>query len=153
MPLIALSAILVSLTLKNSPTIPNEKSRLSRVDFAGALTLSLTLVLLLLGLNSGGNIVPWTHPLVLASVSMSVVAAGAFVLVDRKYASEPIIPMHLLFHRTVLSACLMNLLITMVLFMTTYYAPIFFQVEGSPITASSVSVWVLLLAPSPAAIS
>lgn len=137
-PLIALSGTLVCLTLKNIPAVPSEMSRMSRVDFAGAFTLSLTLVLLLLGLNSGGNLVPWTHPLVLVSVSLSVVAAGAFVLVETKCASEPIIPMYLLFHRTVLSACLMNLLITMVLFMATYYVPIFFQVEGSSPTAAGL---------------
>lgn len=137
-PLIAISATLVSVTLRNSPAVPKEKSKISRVDFAGAFTLSLTLILLLLGLNSGGNIVSWTHPLVLVSVSLSVVSAGAFVWVENNYASEPIIPMHLLFHRTVLAACLMNLLITMVLFMATYYVPIFFQVGGASATASGV---------------
>lgn len=137
-PLIAVSAILVCLTLKNPRPKRNEKSRLSRVDFAGAFTLSLTLVLLILGLNSGGNVVEWTHPLVLVSVSMSVVAAGAFVLVEIKLAKEPIIPMHLLLNRTVLAACLMNWFITMVLFMATFYVPISFQVNGSSTTASGI---------------
>ena len=137
-PLIAISAILVCLTLKNPPPKPNDKSRLSRVDFVGAFTLSLTLVLLILGLSSGGNVVEWTHPLVLVSVSLSVVAAGAFVLVETKWASEPIMPMHLLLNRTVLAACLMNWFITMVLFMATFYVPIFFQVHGSSTTAAGI---------------
>ena len=138
LPLITVSAVLVCLTLKNTPPKPNDKSRLSRVDFAGAFTLSLTLVLLILGLNSGGNVVEWTHPLVLVSVSLSVMAAGAFVLIETKWAKEPIIPMHLLLNRTVLAACLMNWFITMVLFMATFYVPILFQVNGSSTTTSGI---------------
>lgn len=138
MPLIAISTVLVFLVLKNPPPKPNDKSRLSRVDFVGAFTLSLTLVLLILGLNSGGNVVEWTHPLVLVSVSLSVVAAGAFVLVETKWAKEPIIPMHLLLNRTVLAACLMNWFITMVLYMALFYVPIFFQVNGSSTTTSGI---------------
>ncbi|RSL40652.1 hypothetical protein CEP54_016056 [Fusarium duplospermum] len=137
-PVIAISAILVCLTLKSPPPEPHDKPRLSRVDFVGAFTLSITLVLLLLGLNSGGNVVGWTHPLVLVSVSLSVVVAGAFVFVETRWAKEPIIPMHLLLNRTILAACLMNCLITMVLFMATFYVPVFFQVNGASTTASGV---------------
>ncbi|KAF4947521.1 hypothetical protein FGADI_10366 [Fusarium gaditjirri] len=137
-PLIAISTILVSITLNNTPTKHDDKSRLSRVDFSGAFTLSLTLVLLLLGLNSGGNLVAWSHPLVLVSLSLSVAAAGAFVLVESKWATEPIIPMHLLLDQTVLAACLMNCLVTMILFMATYYVPIFFQVNGYSTTAAGL---------------
>ncbi|OAQ66234.2 MFS multidrug transporter [Pochonia chlamydosporia 170] len=136
-PLIAISGTLVALTLRTLPR-PNSKSRLSRVDFSGAFTLCLTLVLLLLGLNSGGNLVEWTHPLVLVSLSLSLAAAAVFVWVETKWAKEPIIPMQLLLDRTVLAACGMNWLITMVLFMATYYVPIFFQVNGSSTTASGL---------------
>ncbi|KAF5618671.1 multidrug resistance protein fnx1 [Fusarium sp. NRRL 52700] len=137
-PLIAISTILVSITLRNTPTKHSDKSRLSRVDFSGAFTLSLTLILLLLGLNSGGNLVAWSHPLVLVSLSLSVAAAGAFVLVESRWATEPIISMHLLLDQTVLAACLMNCLVTMILFMATYYVPIFFQVNGYSTTAAGL---------------
>ncbi|KAG4274410.1 hypothetical protein FPRO04_09368 [Fusarium proliferatum] len=137
-PLIAISTILVSVILRDAPTKHSDKSRLSRVDFSGAFTLSLTLILLLLGLNSGGNLVAWGHPLVLASLSLSVAAAGAFVLVESRWAMEPIIPMHLLLNQTVLAACLMNCLVTMILFMATYYVPIFFQVNGYSTTAAGL---------------
>lgn len=136
-PLIAISGVLVCLNVKTPPK-PSDKSRLSRVDFMGAFTLCLALVLLLVGLNSGGNVVEWRHPLVLVSLSLSVVALGAFVLVETTWAKEPIIPMKLLFNRTVFAACSINSLITMVLFMGTFYVPIFFQVNGSSTTASGV---------------
>lgn len=139
-PLIAISTILVSVALHDAPTKNqhSDKSRLSRVDLSGAFTLSLTLILLLWGLNSGGNLVSWSHPLVLVSLSLSVAAAASFVLVESRWATEPIIPMHLLLDQTVLAACLMNCLVTMILFMATYYVPIFFQVNGYSTTAAGL---------------
>lgn len=137
-PLIAISGLLAFRALKAQPHKPNDQSSLSRIDFLGAFNLSLTLILLLLGLNSGGNVVEWTHPLVLVSISLSAVAVGAFVWVETQWAKEPIIPMHLLLDRTVLAACGMNWLITMVLFMATYYVPVFFQVNGASTTAAGV---------------
>ncbi|KAH7256112.1 major facilitator superfamily domain-containing protein [Fusarium tricinctum] len=139
-PLIVVSTTLVFFTLRSAPSTQNEtdKSKLSRVDFLGAFTLSLTLVLLLLTLNSGGNIVPWNHPLVFVSASLSIVAAISFSFVETRWAKEPIIPMHLLLDRSVLAACMMNCLITMTLFMATFYVPIFFQVNGLSTSASGL---------------
>lgn len=39
----------------NVPVKESDKSKIKRVDFLGAITLSASLVLLLLGLNSGGK--------------------------------------------------------------------------------------------------
>lgn len=136
-PLVVVSGTLVFFTVK-IPAKTSAKSKLSRVDFSGAFTLVVTLVLLLLGLNSGGNIVPWTHPLVLISLSLSVVALAAFVWVEAKWAKEPVIPIKLLLNRTVLASCLTNWFTTMATFMTTFYIPIFFQVKGLSTTAAGL---------------
>jgi MFS family permease len=120
----------------NVPPKASEKSKLSRVDFLGAFTLVVTLVLLLLGLNSGGNVVPWTHPLVLVSLPLSLVALCAFVYIEAFVASEPIIPVRLLLNGTVAAACLCNWFCTMVQFMILFYIPIFFQVKGLSTTAA-----------------
>lgn len=56
-PLILISGVVVFFVV-DVPAKVSTKSKLSRVDFLGAFTLTLTLVLLLLGLNSGGNLVP-----------------------------------------------------------------------------------------------
>ncbi|TVY43625.1 Multidrug resistance protein fnx1 [Lachnellula cervina] len=136
-PLIIISAILVYFFV-NVPPKQSSKPALSRVDFLGAGTLVLTLVLLLLGLNSGGNVVPWTHPLVLVSLPLSGVGLALFVYIEAKVASEPIIPVHLLLHRTVASACLANLFTTASSFTTLFYIPIFFQTAGLSTTLSGL---------------
>lgn len=136
-PLVIISGVLVFFTV-NVPPKKSEKSKLSRVDFLGAFTIVVTLVLLLLGLNSGGNIVPWTHPLVLTTLPLSLVSLLAFIYIEARIASEPVIPVHLLLDRTVLTACLTNWFFTMVNFISLFYVPIFFQVKGLSTTAAGM---------------
>ncbi|KAH8597010.1 MFS multidrug transporter-like protein [Bisporella sp. PMI_857] len=133
-PVIA-STIIVYFVI-DIPPKHSAKSKLSRVDFLGAFTLVLTLVLLLLGLNSGGNVVPWNHPLVLVSLPLSFISLLGFIYIEAYIASEPVIPVKLLLNRTVAAACLTNWFATMVLFMVAFYIPIFYQVAGFSATAA-----------------
>ncbi|QSZ35569.1 hypothetical protein DSL72_008439 [Monilinia vaccinii-corymbosi] len=136
-PFVVMSGILVA-CLVNIPPKRSEKSRLSRVDFTGSFTLVLTLVLLLLGLNSGGNIVPWNHPLVYVSLPLSLVFLLAFIYIELYLASEPVIPVRLLTDRTVFAACLANWFGTMAIYMIIFYVPLYYQVRGASTTASGM---------------
>lgn len=135
-PFIVVSGILVAFLVKVPVKESDPWGRLKRIDFLGAITLALTLVTLLLGLNTGGNQVPWTHPLVLTSLPLSAVFLGLFIYVEANIASEPVIPVHLLLNRTVLSACLTNWFVTMTVFGLLYYMPLYFQVQGSSATGA-----------------
>lgn len=136
-PFVIVSGILVA-CLVNIPPKKSERSKLSRVDFMGSFALVLTLVLLLLGLNSGGNIVPWNHPLVYVSLPLSLVSLLGFIYIELYLASEPVIPVRLLANRTVLAACLTNWFVTMVIFMIIFYVPLYYQVRGSSTTAAGM---------------
>ncbi|KAI4139206.1 MAG: hypothetical protein L6R39_006413 [Caloplaca ligustica] len=134
-PLTVISGLLVFFTV-NIPVKQSDQSVWKRIDFLGAFTLITTLVLLLLGVNSGGNIVPWSHPLVVVSLPLSVLSLLVFVYVEAYHASEPVIPVRLLLDRTVLSACLTNWFTTMCQFAIIFYGPIYFQVKGLSTTAA-----------------
>ncbi|KAB2574823.1 MFS multidrug transporter [Lasiodiplodia theobromae] len=136
-PFIVASGLLVYLTIK-IPVKEENMSRIKRIDFLGSITLVTSLVLLLLALNSGGNIVPWTHPLVLVSLPLFAAFLLAFIFVEDRVASEPIIPVRLLLHRTVWTACVTNWLTTMAVFAILYYGPIYFQVLGLSATRAGV---------------
>ncbi|KAF2726187.1 putative major facilitator superfamily transporter [Polychaeton citri CBS 116435] len=112
----------------NVPVKDTDTAKIKRVDFLGAFLLSASLVLLLLGLNSGGNIVPWNHPLVYVPLPLSFICLLGFIYVEDKIAPEPVIPVRLLLHRTVAAACLTNWFETMSVFGLLYYGPIYFQV-------------------------
>ncbi|KAI9733503.1 MAG: hypothetical protein M1818_007251 [Claussenomyces sp. TS43310] len=136
-PLVVLSAILVYFVV-DVPPKKSDKSKLSRVDFLGALTLVVFLILLLLGLNSGGNIVPWTHPLVLVTLPLSAVVFALFIYVEAYWAKEPVIPVRLFLNRTVVAACLCNWWLTGVTYMFLFYTPIYFQVKGLSTTQAGI---------------
>ncbi len=44
--------------------------------------------------NLGGNVLPWSHPFVIASLAIFAVLAPFFILVETS-ASKPIMPLHL----------------------------------------------------------
>ncbi|KAI8950802.1 major facilitator superfamily domain-containing protein [Xylaria longipes] len=141
-PPVLVSAALVAYLVRIPPKI-SEKSRLRRIDFTGVLSLVTFLVFLLLGLNAGGNIVPWTHPLPLTILPLSLVALIFFVIWESRVA-QPIIPVRLLFDRTVFTACMTNLLCCMVQFQALFYIPLYLQIYG--VSAASAGL-VLLFAP------
>ena len=128
-PLTIISGLLIFFTVK-VPIKQNAGPVWKRIDFLGALTLVSTLVLLLLGLNSGGNVVHWSHPLVPSSLSLSVVSLAIFIYIENSHAMEPVIPVKLMFNRNVLSACLTNWFTSMCVFSLLFYGPIYFQVKG-----------------------
>ncbi|RMJ12845.1 hypothetical protein CDV36_007499 [Fusarium kuroshium] len=145
-PPVLLSAVGVAFLVKVPPK-QSDKSYLARIDFVGALLTSSFLVLLLLGLNSGGNLVPWTHPLPLTTIPLAVITFGLFLFWESR-ARQPIIPVKLLLERTVLAACLCNLVCSMVVMAGIFYVPLYLQVRGASATQSGVQ-----LLPSPVGIS
>jgi MFS family permease len=128
-PFVCVSGLLVSFLIK-IPVKEHNKSALKRIDFLGAALLVASLVLLLLGLNSGGNQFPWNHPFILTVLPLSFVVFLGFVYVEDRVAAEPIIPVRLILRRTVLSACLTNWFGTMSVFLALYYVPLYLQVRG-----------------------
>ena len=137
-PLTLIAGILVCITIK-IPVKQNDslQTKFKRIDVAGSVTLLIGLVLMLLGLNAGGNLVPWSHPLILTTLPLSAVTILAFLYIEN-HAEEPIIPVKLLFQRTVWSACLTNWFITMARFGLLFYGPIYFQVQGYSATQAGL---------------
>lgn len=115
MPFVVVSAIMVAAFVR-IPVRETSMARHKRVDYAGAFTLVSSLVLLLVTLNTGGNILPWGHPLVLTCLLLSAICLLAFVYIEKSLAKEPMIPVGLLTDRTVLAACMTNWFMVMSVF-------------------------------------
>ncbi|KAK5136764.1 hypothetical protein LTR08_002060 [Meristemomyces frigidus] len=113
------------------PIKKTETTNIRRVDFLGATALVATLVLFLLGLNSGGNIVPWNHPLVYVSLPLSFISLLLFIYIEDRIAIEPVIPVRLLLNPSVIAACLTNWFGSMAVYALYYYGPTYFQVVRS----------------------
>ncbi|KAL4919843.1 major facilitator superfamily domain-containing protein [Aspergillus aurantiobrunneus] len=54
------------------------------IDLVGSALLVLTVTTLIMGLNLGGNVYSWTHPLVISSLILSAVLAMIFIPYERR---------------------------------------------------------------------
>lgn len=141
-PLTLASLIMIFIHVEKpaKTTTESKTSNLKRVDFLGSSLLVATLVSLLLGLNSGGNVVPWSHPLVLTSLPLSAILLIAFLVVEEKVAPEPVMPVRLIFNRTVACACLTNWFFLMIAYALDFYIVIFFRIRGLSATEAGASL-------------
>ncbi|KAF3908218.1 hypothetical protein AA313_de0203155 [Arthrobotrys entomopaga] len=135
-PIIIISAIAVALVV-DIPIRNTTQGALRRVDFLGATSLVSSLILLLVGLNTGGTLLPWTHPLVLTTIPLSILILVFFIYAESR-AREPIIPVDLLLLRTAWSACLTNWFFVMSIYGLLFYGPLYFQLQGHSATASGL---------------
>jgi len=129
-----------SIRSKGPPKPVSSRSSISRVDFLGSFLLVSTLVLFLIGLTTGGNIVPWTHPLASASLALAALLFCGFVYVEQNVAREPILPLHFLRDRTVLCACLTNWCFHMTIYTFIFYLPIYYRVRGVSTTQAGAAL-------------
>jgi MFS family permease len=110
------------------------KSKLRRIDYMGSLTLVLAVGSLLLSLSfktsstkTTGEDYKWSDTLIWTLLLGSATSAILFLLVEAKYAFEPILPLSLLTRRTPAFIALTNLLMPLSQFSILYNIPLFFS--------------------------
>jgi MFS family permease len=111
--------------------------QLKRIDFGGCFTLVSSLTLLLLGLNEEqqGLTVEIALPL----------SAGLFVLfliIEWRYAQEPVIPLSLISTRPILATYFSAWFMTMMFYTLMFYIPIYFQLLGLNTSETGVRILV-----------
>ncbi|KAJ5152110.1 Major facilitator superfamily domain general substrate transporter [Penicillium capsulatum] len=107
--------------------------QLNRIDFAGAATLVSSLVLLLVGLNHEGR--EMVTPLFLITMPIGMLLFALFLLIEWRWAVEPIIPLSLFRRRTVVAACLTAWFMSMAFYALTFHVPLYLQLLGHTTSA------------------
>jgi EmrB/QacA subfamily drug resistance transporter len=97
-----------------------------RIDYAGALTLSLGCSLLILALLEGGVSWAWSSGISVALFALAAALLVGFVQIERKVA-EPILPLWIFGHRTLLAGNLAGLAIGAILIGQSSYVPTYAQ--------------------------
>lgn len=82
----------------------SQKDKLKRIDILGALFMSMTILASMIILDTAGQKFPFTHPIIIASISVAIISGLAFIAVERYWAKEPIFPLQLLTHYTVVTS-------------------------------------------------
>lgn len=91
-------------TSKNVDSEATRKSQVARIDFLGALLLGLAILGFMVPLEFAGQNIPWNHPIIFILFGLGVLFLSLFILVEDRYAKEPIFPLKLLRNRDVVAA-------------------------------------------------
>jgi hypothetical protein len=122
------------LSIRGSNKSTTILSKLAKIDYLGALTLTSTIVLFLYGLSGTG-----IQPL---PIALSLLSCAIFLAIEYLYTTDPIIPLSVLQSRGVLLSCLAQLGFMAARWTVLFYAPVFvLAVRGySPAVAGSVLI-------------
>ena len=141
LPLGAAALALVALTLH----LPRHRVS-HRIDYLGAGLLTVAAASMVLVTTWGGTQYDWGSPQIIGLAVLGVVAAVAFVLVERR-AIEPVLPLQLFRDRNFAASTAMGFLVGFAMFGAITFLPLFQQtVQGASATNSG-----LLLLPMMAA--
>jgi MFS family permease len=119
---------------ENDYTHLSLRQKLARIDYSGALLLTTTIILFLLGL-SGPKIL--LMPLILAAIALPI-----FIMNEAYIATDPIIPVSVLRSRGVLFTCFATLGFMMARWCILFYTPMYaIAVRGwAPAVAGSILI-------------
>jgi EmrB/QacA subfamily drug resistance transporter len=131
LPVGAAAMVLIGVGLKHRPN-----RVVHRIDYLGALLLSIATCCALLALSWGGNTYPWSSGMILGLGTVAVIALGLLTLNERR-AAEPLLPPQLFRNRIFVLSVLAIGLAAMGMFAAAVFLPLYFQlVQGaSPTTA------------------
>jgi EmrB/QacA subfamily drug resistance transporter len=115
------------------------------IDVLGSLTMVLAVVPLLLALSWGGTEYPWGSAPVVGLLAFAVLMTGVFLWIESR-APEPIIPLTLFKNPIISISVLAMLCVTMGMFGTVLFVPLFIQgVIGTSATQSGTVMMPMML--------
>lgn len=79
----------------STPTKANFTNITKSFDVGGSVFLTVLTSSILLALNLGGNLLPWTHPVIISAFGLVLLAAAGLYWAERK-AAMPILPLEIL---------------------------------------------------------
>ena len=118
--MVALSLILVALPRSKRPRIAH------RIDYPGAVLLTMTTAALLLLLSWGGTVATWSSPAIVGA-ALGAVVLFVLLLARERVAAEPILPLMLFRNRVFTVAIAVVTITATALFGAFVFLPTFFQ--------------------------
>ncbi|KAI0599981.1 major facilitator superfamily domain-containing protein [Biscogniauxia sp. FL1348] len=99
---------------------------LAEFDWLGSALLTTSTTFLILGLNLGGNVLPWSHPFIIASLGIFGVAFPACLWVESR-AERPVMPLVLLHSMPRANIIFSNFIASFLVNAILFNVPLFFQ--------------------------
>ncbi|KAI1147012.1 major facilitator superfamily domain-containing protein [Nemania diffusa] len=150
LPVGAVGLIQFWLTIKNPPppakTDLSQIQRIRQIDIIGAILLISGITSLLLALQWGGFMYPWSDSKVFGTIIGFALILITFILLQLRDKVNCTIPLRIFRNRTVCAACAFILSIQVAIVTQTYYWPIYFQsVKNTNAQTSGIFVLPLVI--------
>jgi len=121
--------------------------KLQKLDLIGCLFFVPPCIMLLLGIQWGGNNYPWKSREVIGLLCGCVPLFGVFLAWEHHKGTEAMIPLRMFKQRTFAASCITMFFQMGGSLLMTYYLPIWFQVvKGASPSASGVMILPTILA-------
>lgn len=117
---------LIAIVMVSSSFVETIEKTKKKIDYYGAITFSIGILALLLGLQNGGSSGEWLSTRVIIPFVIAIIFIVLFVLIERK-AEEPMIPLSLIRIRSISIANLVSFLTSIVLIGMMVYIPMWIQ--------------------------
>jgi len=117
-------------------------SNLKRVDFVGVIALAVSLVMLLYGMDRGGNI-SWNDGWTFTSLLAGGVFFVFFLFNEMEFAREPFTPKRIISDRGLIASYFVNSFSSATSYCMLFYLPLFFQAVQKK-SASETGLWLLI---------
>ncbi|KAJ9058807.1 hypothetical protein DSO57_1008337 [Entomophthora muscae] len=144
-PIVVICAIVLIFFIPLPKASGGMSEKLQRIDIVGTVSLLVCITLFVLAMNWGGHTYPWISVPVLLSLGLSVAILVIFIVVEFKFAAEPVLPVES-FNRNVVISSLISLIVGCAMFVFIYHWPVFFQtVMGVSATNAGIELLPLML--------
>ena len=122
-------------------TLPSVSRRIAHaIDYVGAGLLAVSLSSITLLADFGGTTYPWSSPMSIGLIVVTLLAVVLFVVAESK-AREPVLPMRLFRQQTFVITSTVGLIVGFALFGSVTYFPLYLQVvKGVSPTASGMQM-------------
>src|SRR5712671_3004045 len=135
-----LALVVIAVALPSQPS-----RRRHRIDYLGAVLLSVALTSAILVTSLGGNSFSWSSPFIFSMGAAAILAGIAFVAVEAR-SPEPIFALSLFRNRTFTITSAVGLIVGLSLFGSVTYLPIYLQVvKGESPTRSGLQLMPMML--------
>ncbi|KAK2592306.1 hypothetical protein QQS21_009996 [Conoideocrella luteorostrata] len=126
-PLCCIAWIAVYFVVK-VPGPPSDSllNKVRRIDFLGALVLTLAIVAMLLGLDSGSNS-GWLQIATVVPLCLAPALIAAFMFIEARIAKHPFAPYRIIFHSSLFKNYAANFCNTASQMSIFFFAPLYFQ--------------------------
>jgi hypothetical protein len=105
----------------------NAKQQFNLIDWGGIVTATIAIALILIPLSGGGSYFAWSSPMVISMFTVGGLAFVAFLFIEWKMATLPMMPLSMYTNAPVAAILAQNFFFGMVYYSNLYYIPLYIQ--------------------------